>query len=102
MPGPCWPSSAWAPRTCCGRVSSLSPGERTRADLALLRHSGANLLVLDEPTNHLDLPAIIQLEQALNSYDGTLVVISHDRRFLANLALARRLHLPAGRVTNEA
>ncbi len=60
-------------------VGRLSPGERTRADLALLMHSGANLLVLDEPTNHLDLPAIEQLEQALDHYDGTLLVVTHDR-----------------------
>ena len=48
-------------------ASSLSPGERTRAALALLQARGVNLLVLDEPTNHLDLPAIEQLEQALDS-----------------------------------
>ena len=52
--------------------SSLSPGERTRAALALLAARGVNCLVLDEPTNHLDLPAIEQLEQALERYDGTL------------------------------
>jgi ATPase subunit of ABC transporter with duplicated ATPase domains len=62
--------------------ASLSPGERTRAQLAELQERGVNLLVLDEPTNHLDLDAIEQLEQALASYDGTLVVVSHDRRFL--------------------
>ncbi len=48
-------------------ASSLSPGERTRAALALLQSRGTNLLVLDEPTNHLDLPAIEQLESALAS-----------------------------------
>ena len=51
--------------------STLSPGERTRATLALLMQNGANLLVLDEPTNHLDLPAIEQLEAALDTFDGT-------------------------------
>jgi ATPase subunit of ABC transporter with duplicated ATPase domains len=62
--------------------ASLSPGERTRAQLAELQELGVNLLLLDEPTNHLDLEAIEQLEQALAYYDGTLVVVSHDRRFL--------------------
>src|SRR4051794_26665881 len=61
---------------------SLSPGERTRASLALLMASGANWLVLDEPTNHLDLPAIEQLETALNAFDGTLLLVTHDRRLL--------------------
>ncbi len=60
------------------QVGRLSPGERTRADLALLMHKGANLLVLDEPTNHLDLPAIEQLEQALTQFDGTLL-LGHPR-----------------------
>ncbi len=67
-------------------VAMLSPGERTRADLALLMHAGANLLVLDEPTNHLDLPAIEQLEQALDRYDGTLLVVTHDRALAAATA----------------
>jgi ATPase subunit of ABC transporter with duplicated ATPase domains len=63
-------------------TDTLSPGERTRAHLAELQASGVNLLVLDEPTNHLDLEAVEQLEQALAGWDGTLVVVSHDRRFL--------------------
>jgi ATPase subunit of ABC transporter with duplicated ATPase domains len=54
-------------------AGTLSPGERTRAALALLQARGVNLLVLDEPTNHLDLPAIEQLEAALDSYTGTLL-----------------------------
>ena len=54
------------------RAALLSPGERTRAVLALLMARGVNCLVLDEPTNHLDLPAIEQLEQALDTFDGTL------------------------------
>ena len=77
-----WPSSASAPTTSTAPPRSLSPGERTRAQLAELQSTGVNLLVLDEPTNHLDLEAIEQLEQALAGYDGTLVVVSHDRRFL--------------------
>jgi ATPase subunit of ABC transporter with duplicated ATPase domains len=62
--------------------ASLSPGERTRASLALLQAVGVNLLVLDEPINHLDLPAIEQLEEALDAYEGTLVLVTHDRRLL--------------------
>ena len=74
--------------------SSLSPGERTRAHLAELQARGVNLLVLDEPTNHLDLEAVEQLESALVDYDGTLVVVSHDRRFLERIAPTRELTLP--------
>ena len=70
-------------------ASSLSPGERTRATLALLMAVGANCLVLDEPTNHLDLPAIDQLEQALEDYEGTLLVVTHDRAFLEALRITR-------------
>src|SRR6201999_1014456 len=63
-------------------TESLSPGGRTRASLALLMARGSNLLVLDEPTNHLDLPAIEQLEAALASWDGTMLLVTHDGRFL--------------------
>ncbi|GAB2475043.1 ABC-F family ATP-binding cassette domain-containing protein [Jatrophihabitans fulvus] len=79
-------------------VGTLSPGERTRAALALLQGRGVNLLVLDEPTNHLDLPAIEQLEQALGSYPGTLLLVSHDRRLLDTVQTTRRLSVDAGRV----
>jgi ATPase subunit of ABC transporter with duplicated ATPase domains len=78
--------------------AALSPGERSRAGLAVLVARGTNLLLLDEPTNHLDLDAIEELERALHGYDGTLVVVSHDRRLLANLRLDRRLEVVAGRV----
>ena len=74
--------------------ASLSPGERTRAHLAELQARGVNLLVLDEPTNHLDLEAVEQLELALAEYDGTLVVVSHDRRFLERVAPTREISLP--------
>ncbi len=73
--------------------STLSPGERTRVHLAELQARGVNLLVLDEPTNHLDIEAVEELESALGSYDGTLVVVSHDRRFLELVAPTRELKL---------
>ncbi|MEE6283128.1 ABC-F family ATP-binding cassette domain-containing protein [Georgenia sp. MJ170] len=79
-------------------VDELSPGERTRAGLALLQVRGVNLLVLDEPTNHLDLPAIEQLEQALESYDGTLLLVTHDRRMLDTVRIDRRWRVEAGQV----
>jgi len=79
-------------------VGTLSPGERTRADLALLMARRANLLVLDEPTNHLDLAAIEQLEKALDSYDGTLLLVSHDRRLLAQVRTDRHVRVEDGRV----
>ena len=78
--------------------AALSPGERSRAGLAVLVARGTNLLLLDEPTNHLDLDAIEELEQALQGYDGTLVVVSHDRRLLAGLRLDRRLEVVADQV----
>ncbi|SDZ14953.1 ABC-F family ATP-binding cassette domain-containing protein [Herbiconiux ginsengi] len=80
-------------------VDELSPGERTRAGLALLQARGVNLLVLDEPTNHLDLVAIEQLEEALESYTGTLLLVTHDRRMLSTVALNRHWHVDAGHVT---
>ncbi|ODR27013.1 ribosomal protection-like ABC-F family protein [Mycolicibacterium porcinum] len=80
-------------------VDDLSPGERTRAGLALLQARGTNVLVLDEPTNHLDLPAIEQLEQALESYDGALLLVTHDRRMLENVRLDRSWLVDKGYVT---
>ncbi len=83
-----------------GRAAGeLSPGERTRAGLALLQARGVNVLVLDEPTNHLDLAAIEQLEQALASYDGTLLLVTHDRRMLDTVQLDRQWRVEGGRVT---
>ncbi|MCX6395055.1 MAG: ABC-F family ATP-binding cassette domain-containing protein [Propionibacteriales bacterium] len=80
-------------------VGKLSPGERTRAAMALLQARGVNLLVLDEPTNHLDLPAIEQLEEALDSYEGALLLVSHDRRLLDNVRLDQRWHVQDGQVS---
>lgn len=79
-------------------VDELSPGERTRAGLALLQACGTNVLVLDEPTNHLDLPAIEQLEEALDSYQGALLLVTHDRRMLRNVRLDRVWSVEGGRV----
>jgi ATPase subunit of ABC transporter with duplicated ATPase domains len=77
-------------------AASLSPGERTRVAMALLQAIGVNLLVLDEPTNHLDLEAIEQLEQALDTWDGTLLLVTHDRRMLDTVRLTRRWHVEEG------
>ncbi|TFC16715.1 ABC-F family ATP-binding cassette domain-containing protein [Cryobacterium glucosi] len=82
-------------------AGELSPGERTRAALALLQARGINLLVLDEPTNHLDLAAIEQLEQALESYEGTLLLVTHDRRMLATVHTDRHWKVVAGTVTES-
>jgi ATPase subunit of ABC transporter with duplicated ATPase domains len=76
----------------------LSPGERTRAELATFQTRGVNFLVLDEPTNHLDLPAIEQLEGALASYKGTLLLTTHDRRLLEAVDVSRSLEMVAGLV----
>ncbi len=82
-------------------AATLSPGERTRAALALLQGRGVNLLVLDEPTNHLDLAAIEQLESALASYPGTLLLVTHDRRMLDAVSVNRRLRVAGGRIAEH-
>lgn len=81
--------------------NTLSPGERTRAGLALFMARGVNLIVLDEPTNHLDLPAIEQLEQALDTFEGTVLLVTHDRRFLETVRIDRTLNVVAGQVTES-
>jgi len=83
-------------------AASLSPGERTRVALALLQARGVNLLVLDEPTNHLDLEAIEQLELAMESFDGTVLLVTHDRRMLDTVRITRRWHVEAGQVAEIA
>ena len=67
--------------------------------VALLQAHGANLLVLDEPTNHLDIEAIEQLEQALDSFAGTIVLVTHDRTLLERVHITRTLHVAGGQVT---
>jgi ATPase subunit of ABC transporter with duplicated ATPase domains len=72
-------------------ASKLSPGERTRAGLALLQARGVNVLVLDEPTNHLDIEAIEQLEQALAAYSCTLILVTHDRRLASAVSVTHTI-----------
>ena len=98
----CSPSSASSPTTSTRPAATLSPGERTRASLALLMANGANVLVLDEPTNHLDLPAIEQLEAALDGFDGTVLLVTHDRSLLERVRLTRRIELAGGHVVADA
>lgn len=81
-------------------ADSLSPGERTRAGLALLQAKGVNLLVLDEPTNHLDMPAIEQLESAVVAFPGTVLLVTHDRRLLETIPFTRTLRVD-GTVTEN-
>ena len=76
----------------------LSPGERTRAILATLMAQGVNCLVLDEPTNHLDLAAIEELEDALDRFDGTVLLVSHDRWLLETVRLDRTVIVEDGKV----
>ena len=80
-------------------AGDLSPGERTRALMAALSAREVSCLVLDEPTNHLDLEAIEQLEDALDGYEGTLLLVTHDRRMLERVAITRRLRVQNGLVT---
>jgi ATPase subunit of ABC transporter with duplicated ATPase domains len=74
-------------------AASLSPGERTRALVALFVARGVNCLVLDEPTNHLDVPAIEELERALDAFGGTVLLVTHDRRFLQRFRATQMLQL---------
>lgn len=71
---------------CQSKVNTLSGGERSRLQMALVMLSGANFLLLDEPTNNLDIIAAEVLEDALDAFEGTLLVISHDRYFLDRIA----------------
>uniref|UniRef100_A0A7S3TRD2 ABC transporter domain-containing protein n=1 Tax=Emiliania huxleyi TaxID=2903 RepID=A0A7S3TRD2_EMIHU len=81
-------------------VSALSGGERTRLCIASMLLSRANLLVLDEPTNHLDLRAREYLGDALRSFDGAVLLVSHDRAFAAHVA-TRVAELRGGRLHAE-
>ena len=82
-------------------AEDLSPGERTRALLAILAAREVTCLVLDEPTNHLDLEAIEQLEDALDDFEGTLILVTHDRRMLERVHVTRRIAVDEGRVAES-
>ncbi len=82
-------------------ITSLSPGERTRLVLALFMAQGSNCLVLDEPTNHLDLPAIEQLEAALDTFDGTVLLVSHDRVLLDRVRRTRTIEIAGGQIVKD-
>jgi ATPase subunit of ABC transporter with duplicated ATPase domains len=77
-------------------IKKLSQGEKSRLVLAQLMMSGANFLVLDEPTNHLDIQSKKSLANALSSYEGTVILVSHDEEFLSDLKIDRVLTLPTG------
>jgi ATP-binding cassette subfamily F protein 3 len=80
-------------------VNTLSGGERSRLQLILIMLTGANFLLLDEPTNNLDIRSAEVLEDAINDFEGTVLVISHDRYFLDRVA-TRIIELEAGRLTD--
>lgn len=76
------------------QIKTFSPGERSRLSMAKLCLSGSNLLLLDEPTNHLDIPTKKQIAQTLNQYGGTMIIVSHDTKFLEHMDITRMFILP--------
>lgn len=76
------------------KVGNLSGGMKTRLFLARVLYSSSDLLLLDEPTNHLDLTSKNQLLSALQKYEGAMIIISRDEKFLENLHINRMLLLP--------
>ncbi|HWS35278.1 MAG TPA: ATP-binding cassette domain-containing protein [Actinoplanes sp.] len=82
-------------------VQDLSAGELRRLLLAVLVNSPARMLLLDEPTNHLDFAALDVIEEALRRYQGTLLVVSHDRYFADAIGHSRHWHVTAGQVTED-
>ncbi len=79
-------------------VKTMSPGERSRLELAKLCMGGANVLLLDEPTNHLDVATKKTIAQSFSEYGGTLIIVSHDLEFLKHVGIDRMLMLPSGRL----
>ena len=79
-------------------IENLSPGEKARLILCLFSILSVNTLILDEPTNHLDLEAIQALEEALNEYTGTIILVSHDRYFIEKMRLERIYILSEGKI----
>ena len=92
----------FVPEEALVKIARLSPGERIRLTLATLVYQGANILLLDEPTNHLDLEAIQALEDALRAYTGTLLLVTHDRSFLASVPLDHFFLIKTGKVVSLA
>ncbi len=82
-------------------VGELSGGWKMRGVLAGLLFQRPDVLMLDEPTNHLDLPAIEQLELALKTWEGTMVLVTHDRRFLESVAIHRTVALTNGQIASQ-
>ncbi len=88
-----WPSSGSAPTTCCARPGLSLRASEPGPSLRCSRPRGSTASILDEPTNHLDLPAIEELEAALEGYPGTIVLVTHDRRLLEGFGATRRVEL---------
>ena len=76
----------------------MSSGEKAKLLLAEIMASGANFIILDEPTNHLDISSREALEHAIINYEGTLLVVSHDRYFIENININRRFLLAEGKL----
>jgi len=82
-------------------IKELSPGEQSRVLLAALVARNTNVLILDEPTNHLDIGASEELEDALASYQGTYIIVTHDREFTSNIKPNRTIHVADGLMAKE-